>query len=89
MTIKEKAELHRAGRLSDLQDTAQEMDMQEEDREASEALWEAIATTAGQSFKEGAVWSLKEILHAIEDAPEGSDICDMIGKKTIELLKGI
>lgn len=89
MTIKEKAEQHRATVLYEMQDTARKMDVPKEKREASEELWEEIAATAGHGFKEGAVWALIQIRHAIEDAPEGSDIDDVTRRKIIELLEGI
>ena len=88
-TIKEKAELHQASRLNDMQDVAQRMNMSKEKREVSESLWEKTATLAGQSFKGGAVFALMQIRRAIEDAPEDSDIADVTYKKTVELLQGL
>lgn len=89
VTIKEKAELYRATVLYELQDTARKMDVPKEKREASDELWEETSMMAGHGFKEGAVWSLIQIRHAIEDAPEGSDIDDVTRKKIIELLEGL
>lgn len=89
MTIKEKAELHRASRLNEMQDSAQKMNMPKERREASEGLWEKMAVMAGQSFKEGALFAMIQIRHAIEDAPEGSDIADVTYQKCVELVEGL
>lgn len=89
MTIKEKAERHRASRLYEMQDTAQKMNMPKERREASEGLWEQMAVMAGQSFKEGALFAMIQIRHAIEDAPEGSDIADVTYQKCVELVEGL
>lgn len=89
MTIKEKAEFHRASKLCEMQDTAEKMGVPKEKREAYDGLWEKTATIAGQSFRDGAVWTLIQIRHAIEDAPEGSDIGDVTLRKITELLEGI
>lgn len=89
MNIKERSEIHAASRYNQILDEAEKVQMSAEKREMSELLWKQVVRMVGQSFKEGAIFTLLEIRAAMDDAPEGSDIGDVVYKRTVELIEGL